>query len=287
MAATTITFDLAFRNEAELRSAYHAFANLINVVHAELQLLERMGGNPVILRVGIRLCETATRAFRDAAEAEANAPALAGFGSRVREIIGTVAVAERYVNDAEEARTIIRDVLDDTELRIQELLARHAIVPPVEPWDRDAFGRAIAAGIRLEAGSLTDDAPAMEVDMDSSIALPAEVPSVIGRLAGALLANGDGVRIVARARTDGVTLLVNTEPQAAEVVPAAVPFRANDSAASTANQHGDAARFARRVARLLAHIAHAAGPRAQVSVDPDGDPLLTIRLPDSSPVREQ
>lgn len=129
----------------------HSFVNLINVVHAELQLIERMAEVPGSLRSAIQLAEAASRAFKEARVARRHIAELARFGDLITADVedamrgaGELAEDEGVV----EARAILNGVLWDAHLRVQEVIARHETPRPVRLYLREELaGQASKRGI--------------------------------------------------------------------------------------------------------------------------------------------
>jgi hypothetical protein len=131
--------DVAIRLDEDdaqaLRIERHGYVNLINVVHAELQLIERMLDAPGSLRPTIFLAERASRAFREPAFIDGHEHSLCQFRSLV---LSAVAEArEKYDPrmqnaDVAEAVDILDSVIADAGCRVHEVLARHQIARPYD-----------------------------------------------------------------------------------------------------------------------------------------------------------
>ena len=179
MADRKLSINLEFSDREENRSSYRSYANLLNVVHAELQLLERMSRGDAGLRPMIRLCEIASRAFRSRPIAADHSEALTEFKTRVRTHISALDIEPRYEDDAAEAVRIIEQVLDDADLRVQEAVARHALPRPREPFDV------------IEATSLLHAIePKLDLEISGEVYLPHGLLEAVGRLATAFAADG-------------------------------------------------------------------------------------------------
>ena len=256
MDGTVVTLDLSFRDAEHLRSEYHSFANLINVVHAELQLLERMCGPDAGLRPTIRLCEAAARAFKDRDSAVEHGTALAGFKDRVRANLSRVRGVPPYEQDAEEARDLINEVLDDADLRIQELLRRHCVERTGIDVDPETSRALIAAG----AG----DSIHLSVTAKDSILSPERLLSDVGRLAAVVSPAGQPVSVSVAAGTTGApTIELFTGPVSIDPVtgpPGAVDMTEPAAAART----------------LVALIYYIAGDASEVTIDLGGSPFLRV-----------
>jgi hypothetical protein len=120
---------------ASQRLERHSYINLINVVHAELQLIERMIDAPGALRDSIRLAEAASRAFKDRESAEQYAGPFSTFASdiqgTVEQLLSNSGEPGRSA-DVMEAVEILQSVLADAQCRINEVLTRHEVNRPVE-----------------------------------------------------------------------------------------------------------------------------------------------------------
>ena len=134
MPTVPVAIDLSASDTAVARLERHSYVNLINVVHAELQLVERMIERPGSLRSAIHLAEAASRAYKEKRVARRHLHELAQFADLVEgdlgealEEAGTAADEE----DVTEAVKILRDVLPDAHLRVQEVIARHELLRPV------------------------------------------------------------------------------------------------------------------------------------------------------------
>ena len=262
MCASTVSLDLEFRDTEHLRYAYHSFANLINVVHAELQLLERMSGPDAGLRPSIRLCETATWAFKNRETAVEHAQALMEWRSRIEDDLARVQVKPAYESDGEEARDLIRQVIDDADLRIQEMLARHEIPRPALPRD----GATIRSQIMGGAGDQSADRVRVTA---TAAAVPHGLARGVGHLAAALLAivGGSGevaVDVSAAPATESAIIRITTGPVLCDLLPPHPPGSIDPSDPE------------RTVQSLIAFVSYLADP-SDVMVDPRGAPLLLIQ----------
>ena len=134
MPTVPVAIDLSASDTAVARLERHSYVNLINVVHAELQLVERMIERPGSLRSAIHLAEAASRGYKEKRVARRHLWELAQFADLVEsdlsealEEAGTAATED----DVTEAVSILRDVLPDAHLRVQEVIARHELPRPV------------------------------------------------------------------------------------------------------------------------------------------------------------
>lgn len=137
MTSSQIAIDLDSRDPEIIRLERHSYVNLINVVHAELQLIERMIDRPGSLRSAIHLAEAASRAFKEARVARRHLGELVRFGTLVESDLEEALQEAGDLageSDVQEACAILRDVLPDAHLRVQEVVARHEIARPVEHW---------------------------------------------------------------------------------------------------------------------------------------------------------
>ena len=278
MGATTVSLDLGFRDAEHLRSEYHSFANLINVVHAELQLLERMSGPDAGLRPSIRLCEAATWAFKDPDAATEHGPALMEWRSRIQADLARVQVSAAYEQDGEEARDIIRQVMDDADLRVQEMLARHEIPRPARVHDGSTVRSLILAGAEeiLQRGP-NHDSPRdritdrLQVETIAEVSIPHGLPQSVGRLAAVLL-RIDGLEHVdvsvaadPQASHRGAVVTVRTTPLGCDLLPLHPP-----SSIDLSNPQESARSY-------IALVSYLAGPGTDVLVDSGGAPLLLVK----------
>ncbi|MFW6312485.1 MAG: hypothetical protein ACOC2N_01205, partial [Spirochaetota bacterium] len=133
MASERITIDLDTSDPAITRLERHSYVNLINVIHAELQLVERMIEAPGALRSTIHLAEAASRAFKEPRVARRHLGELVRFGELVESDLAE-ALAEAGekadADDVREAASILHEVLPDAQLRVQEVIARHRLPRP-------------------------------------------------------------------------------------------------------------------------------------------------------------
>ncbi len=133
MAIERISIDLDTSDPAVARLERHSYVNLINVVHAELQLIERMIGAPGALRSAIHLAEAASHAFKEARAARRHLAELARFAelteSDLQEALDG-AGGDADDGDVREAVAILREVLPDAHIRVQEVIARHRLPRP-------------------------------------------------------------------------------------------------------------------------------------------------------------
>ncbi|MBU8913439.1 MAG: hypothetical protein KOO61_05400 [Spirochaetales bacterium] len=269
MAAIIVSLDLQFRDAEHLRAEYHSFANLMNVVHAELQLLERMSGPDAGLRPNIRLCEAAAWSFKDPEAAAEHGLALAEFKSRVQADLARVQATPEYEQDAKEARGIIRQVIGDADLRVQETLARHGIHRPTRVCDGNAVRDMILDGAEsaLHRGHEPDGVATdrLQIDADGEVRMPHGLPEAVGRLAAELLRVSGAVGIDVSAAESATAIAVRTEPLEMDLVPTLPP-----SSIDSATPSGTAR-------ALIALISYLAGPEGEVTVDAGGAPLLLVR----------
>lgn len=133
-----------------LRIERHGYVNLINVVHAELQLIERMLEAPGSLRSTIFLAERASRAFREPAFIDGHEQALCTFRATVTGAVN--AAREEHDptmqnSDVSEAVEILDSVIADAGCRVQEVLARHQIRRPTEEHDGVSLPIGLAASV--------------------------------------------------------------------------------------------------------------------------------------------
>ena len=272
MAAIVVSLDLQFRDAEHLRSEYHSFANLMNVVHAELQLLERMSGPDAGLRPSIRMCEAATWSFKDREIATEHGPALAEFKSRVQADLARVQATPEYEQNAEEARGIIRQVIDDADLRVQETLARHGIHRAAHIHDGETVRTMILTGAKqaMQSGAAANR---LQVCAADEVRLPYGMAEAVGRLGAELLRISGSIGIdistadVTAADDAGpaTVITVRSEPLEMDLIPTLPP-----SSIDSATPSGTAR-------ALIALISYLAGPDGEVSADISGAPLLLVR----------
>ncbi|MCK4516583.1 MAG: hypothetical protein KAU31_15085 [Spirochaetaceae bacterium] len=264
MAAIVVSLDLQFRDAEHLRSEYHSFANLMNVVHAELQLLERMSGPDAGLRPSIRMCEAATWSFKDREIATEHGPALAEFKSRVQADLARVQATPEYEQNAEEARGIIRQVIDDADLRVQETLARHGIHRAAHIHDGETVRTMILTGAKqaMQSGAAANR---LQVRADDEVRLPHGMAEAVGCLGAELLRISGSVGIDVSAAEPATVIAVRTEPLEIDLIPTLPP-----SSIDSATPNGTAR-------ALIALISYLAGPDGEVSADISGAPLLLVR----------
>jgi hypothetical protein len=178
MPTDRIAIDLSSSDPAVTRMERHSFVNLINVIHAELQLVERMIDAPGALRSTIHLAEAASRAFKEVRVARRHLEELVRFAELVESDLDE-ALAEAgdkaHADDVLEARGILLDVLPDADLRVQEVVARHHLPRPLIEYRSAELSR------RLESagGSFS-----LETDEDP-VALPAGVARALEAVLGA------------------------------------------------------------------------------------------------------
>lgn len=180
MAFSPLSLDLSFRDSAHMRTESHSFANIINVVHAELQLLERMCKPHADLRPLVRLCETAARAFKSAEVARANSRELAHLKDRVMTLTSELTARPEYRTDAEDAVRLITEVIDDAELRIYETLARYGTGFAVRTFSPDEFAASVQSG-----GHAT-------IRVTTPTNVPVGLPPALGRFAREIATLGAG-----------------------------------------------------------------------------------------------
>lgn len=145
MPDTPIHIDLSASDPEITRLERHSFVNLINVIHAELQLIERMLDAPGSLRSAIHLAEAASRAFKEARVARRHLGELVRFAPLIEsDLEETLAERGDAANDDDvlEACAILRDVLPDAHLRVHEVVARHRL-----PWPQRRLDPAELSGL--------------------------------------------------------------------------------------------------------------------------------------------
>ena len=272
MAGIVVTLDLQFRDAEHLRSEYHSFANLMNVVHAELQLLERMSGPNAGLRPSIRMCEAASWSFKDRETAAEHGTALSEFKSMVQADLARVQATLEYEQDAEEAREIIRQVIDDADLRVQEMLARHGIHRTAQELDGETVRAMILTGAKqaMQSGAAANR---FEVSSADEVRLPHGMAETVGCLGAELLrvSGSAGIDVSAASVTasddagPATVIAVRTEPLEMDLVPTLPP-----SSIDSATPNGTAR-------ALIALISYLAGSEGEVTVDAGGAPLLLVR----------
>lgn len=152
-----ISIDLDTSDPAIARLERHSYVNLINVVHAELQLIERMVGAPGALRSAIHLAEAASRAFKEARVARRHLAELVRFAelteADVQETLES-AGASADGEDVREAVGILREVLPDAHLRVQEVIARHRLPRPVSTQGIARISEALnGRGVQVRANT--------------------------------------------------------------------------------------------------------------------------------------
>ena len=148
MAAERISIDLDTSDPAITRLERHSYVNLINVIHAELQLVERMIDAPGALRSTIHLAEAASRAFKELRAARRHLGELVRFGELVESDLAE-ALAEAGekadADDVREAASILLEVLPDANLRVQEVIARHRLPRPAVEYQKDELQQLLAS----------------------------------------------------------------------------------------------------------------------------------------------
>ena len=189
MPDTPIQIDLSATDPEISRLERHSFVNLINVIHAELQLVERMVDAPGSLRSAIHLAEAASRAFKESRVARRHLGEFVRFASLIEsDLEETLAEAGEaaHEDDVREACSILRTVLPDAHLRVHEVVARHRL-----PWPERAFDPADLTAVLAERDvEVTIEAPAPELRLPDGIDLAlvamadsAEREAGVGRVA--------------------------------------------------------------------------------------------------------
>lgn len=181
MASERISIDLDTSDPAITRLERHSYVNLINVIHAELQLVERMIDAPGALRSTIHLAEAASRAFKEPRVARRHLGELVRFGELVASDLAEVlaeAGQKADADDVREAASILLEVLPDANLRVQEVIARHRLPRPAVEYRVDELTQLLASS-------------------DTSLSVSAEnetvwLPIGTGRVMSAITAGGDG-----------------------------------------------------------------------------------------------
>lgn len=126
MPGTDVSLPVTPLTNEELRAENHSFLNTINVVHSELQLLERMLDERGLFRVEIHLCERAIATIRRSATSAESAAITELYGPVICRVVAVLAEREAARMDAEilHAVQVIRDVIDELEMRFQRARAR-------------------------------------------------------------------------------------------------------------------------------------------------------------------
>jgi len=182
MSVQPFSVNLDTSDPDAVRSERHGYVNLINVIHAELQLVERMLEMPGSLRSAIRLCETAAESYRDHRLALREARDLETFAHLVRTDLLDITreAAGSITDDVTEAVSIIEEVLTDADLRVQETLAIHGVNRPCEVRTFGSFASDVSgsrpATIRMTATDPRND----------EIEVPYRFAETLGRLVRSL-----------------------------------------------------------------------------------------------------
>ena len=148
MPTARISIDLDTSDPSVTRLERHSYVNLINVIHAELQLVERMIDAPGALRSTVHLAEAASRAFKESRTARRHLGELVRFAELVEtDLADALAEAGEKADDDDvrEAAAILRDVLPDADLRVQEVLTRHGLLRPPAEHTAEELGRRMRA----------------------------------------------------------------------------------------------------------------------------------------------
>ena len=148
MPTARIAIDLDTSDPSVTRLERHSYVNLINVIHAELQLVERMIDAPGALRSTVHLAEAASRAFKESRAARRHLGELVRFAELVETDLADAladAGGKADDDDVREAAAILRDVLPDADLRVQEVLTRHGLTRPPSAYAADELGRRMRA----------------------------------------------------------------------------------------------------------------------------------------------
>lgn len=147
MGVHRISIDLDISDSAIARLERHSYVNLVNVIHAELQLVERMIDRPGSLRDTVLLSEAASWGFTEVEVAKKHLSELIHFGELVERDLGaalSAAGATAVESDIDEARSILNDVLPDAHLRVQEMIARHRLERPMRAVEVGSLAAALA-----------------------------------------------------------------------------------------------------------------------------------------------
>jgi signal transduction histidine kinase len=133
MEEREVDIDLVLSNEEERRVQHHSFVNVLNVIHSELQLMERILDARGSFADLIKTSESIVRSFSDPGRVKEQAAVLEEFTKKLR-----AALAERPVShvagdpakeaEVEEVVNVINEVIDVAEVRVHELLARSEAV---------------------------------------------------------------------------------------------------------------------------------------------------------------
>jgi len=187
MAQFPVSIELDTTDQSLLRIERHSFVNLINVVHAELQLIERMAEAPGSLRSAIHLAEAASRAFKESRVARRHLEEFARFAELIEsDVEESMRSAGELAHDegVVEARSILSGVLEDAHLRVQEVVARHRIARPTRTFTRDELAAAATDIVVESERELKElDEVAAQAGTQVSVLLrinPSEIPKGFG-----------------------------------------------------------------------------------------------------------
>jgi len=255
----TVSLDLRFRDAQHLRSESHSFTNLINVIHAELQLLERMCEPETGLKPLIRVCETVVRAFKSESFASGHAGEMSDFPCVVNDILERLRPLNEYRRDASDAIRMIRNVLDDASLRTQEMFARYSIPRPAVEYSYDRL-------VDLTAGPWEAD---VRIRANADLVLPARLPEAVRDLAHELVELGAGPVRVAFLGESGGVVAIDSKPPGLRMVPDRIPESFSGSVED-------------RIRARLARLFYLVQPDGTVEVNPTGTPIVRVLLSGSS-----
>lgn len=186
MPPVEISFPVAALTPEQLRAEHHSFLNAVNIVHSELQLLERMIGRRGVFRESITLCERIIAVVRRSA----NETERAGLTEVSRPILlelFRVLDAEQFElpdGDLEIAHavSVILQVIDEVEMRYQAARARQNVGPEQSTKAAARLVEELRACIRaahlLDAPGVSPQAAAERVSFSTGEAT-AELPAAM------------------------------------------------------------------------------------------------------------
>ena len=201
MVAQRISIDLDASDAAVTRLERHSYVNLINVIHAELQLVERMIDAPGSLRSTIHLAEAASRAFKESRVARRHIDELSRFADLVEfDLEETLVEAGEKANqdDVREACAILLEVLPDAHLRVQEVIARHRLArPTVECRADDLSRRLVPVGSEARL-SIAGDPVAVPAGLERGLRAIVAAESRLARITAIDIRCGSATEITLR-----------------------------------------------------------------------------------------
>lgn len=284
MSGVDVSLPVAPLSPEQLRADHHGFLNAINVVHSELQLLERMLSERGIFRTEIQLCERAIATVRRSASPEERGSvteiARPIMGRVVSELNNHPVSDPTTSDDVRHAVRVIGEVIDQVEMRYQHARARMTLRGTYAPRSaaevvaetRDALDMTDAFNRLAGFSSNGSDRAGLTVDPPAAHNHVAAVLSQLawGLLRGAILRTAADSSISAQftiaEKSSTVTVADHGEPLTLTATKTQEPGSEEDAPYAA-------------VYRSVYYTAYQYGGRMTIDSTPTGQTILRVTLP--------